>query len=190
MPPHAQAGGHLAALTSTRFTSRASRPDSTTLFYPVISMAMQNYSHANSRREYLGSAPSATVEVAFSADQHVSAASPPAFLIHARDDHVVNSRSSRIYFEAARRHGVSATFVELEAGGHPFVNKARPWQTASSAAVAWLCDSFGARGQGGRGHSHFRSVDACSRRSEQQQQQGALRSLLLGLPGVAAVWQT
>jgi acetyl esterase/lipase len=131
------AGGHLAALASTRYRIRAQRPDFTMLVYPVVSL--ENFTHMNSRREFLGSSPSAQKVSAYSADRHVSRDSPPAFLIHARDDRVVPLNSSRLYFDACAAANVPALLVELPSGGHPFVTKPRAWDTAKAAMLAWLC---------------------------------------------------
>ena len=171
------AGGHLAALASTRYTSRAQRPAFTVLFYPVISM--QNFTHTNSKLEYLGAQPSEALEVAYSADRQVTEDSPPSLLIHARDDRVVDPRSSRLYYDACDTHTVSSMLVELEAGGHPFVNKPKVWQSAWTVALLWMCSRLTQKGA--------YSMAMCANGASQT---SSLRRQLLRVPGVAAVWQT
>ena len=193
------AGGHLAALAATRYTTSSNRPDFALLMYPVISMALENHTHANSRREYLGDAPSEALVAAYSADRQVTRSSPPTFLIHARDDKIVSYRSSRLFYDACAAQAVRATFVELEAGGHPFVNKKFAWLPARTASLAWLCSTLklhGSRGvraamlsgsvtcadAEGCGGGLSGGADVCG--------DGSLRARLLNLPGVAAVSQT
>ena len=167
------AGGHLVALASTRYTSRAQRPAFTVLF------SMQNFTHTNSKLEYLGAQPSEALEVAYSADRQVTDDSPPSLLIHARDDRVVDPRSSHLYYDACDKHTVSSMLVELEAGGHPFVNKPKVWQSAWTVTLLWMCSRLTQRGAD--------SMAICVNGASQT---SSLRRQLLRVPGVAAVWQS
>ena len=190
------AGGHLAALASTLFTSSLNRPNFTMLLYPVISMAVENYTHINSRREFLGSAPSDVDVSRYSADRQVMRRTPPALLVHARDDHVVNPKSSWLYYNAcATMPPCKATLVELPSGGHPFVNKPVAWRVAQRVIVAWLC---------AWAHHHvprsFESVKGCGNSNDPytvgvtagQQPQGSAPLVveLRRIQGIAGAWQT
>jgi len=173
------AGGHLAALATTRYMTSSSRPSFAMLMYPVISMDFENYTHVNSRREYLGNAPTAAQVAEYSADRHVNTRTPPTFLVHARDDHVVPLGSSKLYYNACAAQQARCTLVEVSQGGHPFANKPHVWQPARTAALAWLCATF----------AHGRSIslpEMCAG----LEGTSSLRARLLQLPGVAAVWQT
>jgi acetyl esterase/lipase len=129
------AGGHLAALAVTSF-----QPSFGLLMYPVISMDFANHTHANTRREFLGRSPTTATISMYSAERHVSSASPPTLLIHAQDDHVVSVNSSHVFYRAcAARRDCASTLIELTAGGHPWVNKPAAWGTAKAAIIAWLC---------------------------------------------------
>lgn len=130
------AGGHLAALAATKFTSQVNRPDFAILMYPVVSL--ENNTHANSKREYVGPQATSADLRAYSADRHVSANTPPTFLAHALDDKIVPPASSRMYFDACWRQGAACTLVEMSEGGHPFITKLHAWEPARYAALSWL----------------------------------------------------
>ncbi len=124
------AGGHLAAMTSHRHDV-----DFTILFYPVITME-EGVTHGGSRRNLLGDQAAALAE-AFSAERQVSARTPPAFLLHARDDKAVPIENSLRYYRAQLGHGLSAEAFFPEKGGHgPAVFRQNPaWE---HALTTWL----------------------------------------------------
>lgn len=122
------AGGHLAASAATRFQRMADshvrdttsvRPDFVILMYPVISFA-DELTHRGSRTHLLGENPTAAEISLFSADRQVSAASPPAFLVHAADDETVPVGNSLAYYQACLDQGVPAEMHLYPAGGHGF----------------------------------------------------------------------
>jgi acetyl esterase/lipase len=121
------AGGHLSATAGTRWTSpraedmgpESLRPDFLVLIYPLISM-QDGLVHLNSRLQLLGPYATADQLQLFSADQQVTAASPPAFLVHAADDIYVPVGNSRAYYQACIDHGVSAELHVYAAGNHNF----------------------------------------------------------------------
>lgn len=131
------AGGHLAALAATKFTSASNRPDFAMLIYPLISM-VNTYTHANSKRELLGPEPSAALVRNFSAEKQVRVQTPMTILISADDDHVVPPINSKLYLDACQGKGVFCTSVSLAKGGHPFVNKPKVWPTAKTALWIWI----------------------------------------------------
>ncbi len=106
------AGGHLAATIATRFDAGdssaadsiervSSRPTILVLAYPVISM-VDGITHATSRRNLLGPDPSPELIAELSADQHVTAGTPPTFLFHTADDPVVPVENSLLFAAALR----------------------------------------------------------------------------------------
>lgn len=135
------AGGHLAAITSTHFQFHKKpatvRPDFTILVYPVISMATGT-AHSGSRENLLGKTPTQEMIDLFSADRQVTAKTPPAFLVHAKDDRVV-IENSYLYREALKKNGVPVETLIFEKGGHGYgmYNKDSPvfWP---AKAVEWL----------------------------------------------------
>lgn len=126
------AGGHLAATAATRFNHPAAqfledqplRPDFLVLVYPVISM-MDDLAHQGSRTLLLGDAASQRDLQYFSAERHVSPATPPTFLVHATDDSSVKVQNSLHFYEALVDHGVPSSLHVFTTGGHGFglVNK-------------------------------------------------------------------
>lgn len=122
------AGGHLAATASTHFTNAVIdnneninlRPDFSLLVYPVISFT-DKLGHGGSRKNLLGSDPAADKIKSFSNELQVNAQTPPAFLIHAADDNVVDVDNSIEYFEALRHNKVPAEMHIYPKGNHGFV---------------------------------------------------------------------
>ena len=131
------AGGNVAALAATRFTSGADRADFGMLIYPVVSMRVP-YTHLLSRRELMGSHPSDETIELYSAERHVSHRTPPTFLSHALDDPLVDPANSLLYYNACQAHRVRCDLFPLATGGHPFVVKPQAWEPCRSAALAWL----------------------------------------------------
>mmetsp|Transcript_78682 Transcript_78682/g.218519 ORF Transcript_78682/g.218519 Transcript_78682/m.218519 type:complete len:338 (+) Transcript_78682:80-1093(+) len=110
------AGGHLAAIAGTHFKDAASRPDFLVLNYPVITMGKKT--HRGSRTQLLGRNPSDKLIELYSAEKQVSNQTPPTFLSHALNDHVVSVENSRMFLAALQAHGVAAKYLELPSGGH------------------------------------------------------------------------
>jgi acetyl esterase/lipase len=143
------AGGHLAALAATmpdagpppdRAAGPSSRPDFAILVYPVVSM--EDLADAGSRINFLGPDPAPDRIADYSADRQVSAATPPVFLVHARDDAVVSAENSRRFHAALQAHGVACAYLELDSGGHGLGYGGPLWDQWQAQALAWL------RGQG------------------------------------------
>lgn len=121
------AGGHLAATAGTHFmqplgpaTSQTSvRPDFMVLLYPVISLT-DSLAHGGSRTRLLGTAPSLAQVRLYSAEQQVTAQTPPTFLVHAADDKTVKVQNSLRFYEACLRRGVPVEMHLYPKGGHGF----------------------------------------------------------------------
>ena len=122
------AGGHVAAMAATSFTTSADpeetdttsvRPDFAVLIYPVISMDT-TVTHPGSRRNLLGENPEPATVARFSADEQVTAATPPVFMVHAGDDVVVPVENTLRFYRRCLDAGVPAELHLYPGGGHGF----------------------------------------------------------------------
>jgi acetyl esterase/lipase len=124
------AGGHAAAVLSTRFADvvyppadpideTPARPDFTVLMYPVILMD-GNAAHAGSRMNLLGPEPKATDVAVQSPHSNVSATTPPTFLLHAADDESVVVLNTLRMHSALLNSGVATELHVFAVGGHGF----------------------------------------------------------------------
>ena len=120
------AGGHLAAITATRFGDKlyepvdaadklSARPDFAGLIYPVISMK-GDLGTTRSRREL--NATQKDADEAYSAELHVTRDTPPTFLAHAADDPIANVGHSLVMFNALKHDNVPVELHVFENGGH------------------------------------------------------------------------
>ena len=121
------AGGHLSAWAGTSFARPAGdnagpesvRPAFLVLLYPVISFS-DTLRHVGSRDNLLGQNPSAELIRQYSNELHVTAQTPPTFLVHAADDKAVPVNNSIVFYQACLRHGVPAEMHLYPRGGHGF----------------------------------------------------------------------
>jgi acetyl esterase/lipase len=121
------AGGHLAATASTHFDkpvidnpdSISLRPDFSLLIYPVISFT-DSLTHMGSRNNLIGKNGSPEKIKEYSNEMLVNAQTPPAFLVHAKDDNAVKPGNSIRYYEALLRNKVPAELRLYQQGGHGF----------------------------------------------------------------------
>ena len=122
------AGGHLASTEATHYDHAVIedsnhtnvRPDFQILVYPVISMK-DSVTHLGSRDNLLGKHPSEKEIDEYSNELCVTSQTPPAYIIQAGDDKVVDVDNSIAYYEQLRHHNV---FVEMHLypkGNHGFV---------------------------------------------------------------------
>lgn len=120
------AGGHLASTEATHLNTVVIenkentnlRPDFMVLLYPVIS-----FTHAKVNAtiaKLLGTVPSEDSLTFFSNEKHVSATTPPTFLLHAGDDERVSVQHSLLFYEALQEAKVKTEFHILQNGGHGF----------------------------------------------------------------------
>ncbi|HJV21011.1 MAG TPA: alpha/beta hydrolase [Sediminibacterium sp.] len=120
------AGGHLAASLSSHYMDLkinnpehiSLRPDFQVLLYPVISF--QAFGHKGSSDNMVGSDASAEQLRYFSNEQWVNSQTPPAFIIHAKDDSTVPVQNALVYHEALQQNKVSSFLHLFEKGGHGF----------------------------------------------------------------------
>lgn len=121
------AGGHLASTLSTHYKEQlianpkkiSFRPDFSILGYPVISFS-DSIGHLGSRTNLIGKTPSQAMIKRFSNERQVTKNTPPAFLVHAKDDRGVPWHNSEDYYEALLENGVAAKVYYYEKGGHGF----------------------------------------------------------------------
>ena len=105
------------------------------LVYPVTSMDVES-----TRRNLLGENPAKSLVDEYSNVRHVTAKTPPTFLVHALDDRGVPIENSLRMYRALRRAGVHVEFAMYEQGGHGFGLVARPSRIAEwpRRCEAWL----------------------------------------------------
>ena len=121
------AGGHLASTAGTHFDkalipnpkNTSLRPDFMILVYPVINLT-DSLMHEGSRINLLGKNPSQEMIKLYSNDLQVNKNTPPAFLVHARDDDAVKVQNSIHFYNALQKHHIDAQLYFYERGGHGF----------------------------------------------------------------------
>ena len=119
------AGGHLAAMASTRFDVsflpdkdvEPMRPAFTILAWPVVSLRFQK---GGTFKNLLGEAVTEEQVGFFSPDEHVTENTPPAFLVHASNDPSVSAENSIIYYKALQKHKVAAELHIYQNDKHGF----------------------------------------------------------------------
>ena len=124
------AGGHLAADLAVSFDQslytpidpadrKSARPAFVGLIYPVATFA-PSISHSVSRNNLLGTGATLQQAAARSPEQHINAATPPSFVVHAFDDPVVPADNSLAWIGACRSAKASVEAHLLAEGGHGF----------------------------------------------------------------------
>lgn len=144
------AGGHLAAMAAVSSKLMYGRkdsvsfmsflPDFSVLVSPVISMG--EYAHAGSRKTLLGEKPTDKDIEVFSAEKLVSAATCPAFLVHAANDKTVAAENSLVYAAAMLKHKRPVSVHIFPEGGHAIALRNNPGSTALWPALCerWLIE--------------------------------------------------
>jgi dienelactone hydrolase len=126
------AGGHLAATLITHFDParphgptldpadpvdrESSRPDLAILCYPVISLG--EFGHGGSRRNLLGTEPSAELVQALSNEFQVTKDTPPTFIWHTVEDKAVPVENALLFATALQRARVPFSLHIYELGAH------------------------------------------------------------------------
>lgn len=141
------AGGHLAALASTRYNvpqvkngTTSLRPDFSVLVYPVISFTDSLTSKlSKSRIHLLGEHFTKDEAEWFSSELHVNATTPPTYLIHAADDSIALVGQSLVYYQALNRNKVPSQIMVYQQGGHGFSVYNKPLDDFwTKGVVNWL----------------------------------------------------
>jgi acetyl esterase/lipase len=145
------AGGHLASTLLTHFDDGdasskdpiervSSRPDIGILCYAVISMGPTT--HAGSRKNLLGSDPSAELIKDLSNELQVTEKTPPTFLWHTANDSVVKVENSLDFAAALSKVKVPFALHVFENGRHglglaskPPYDDLHPW---ANDLLYWL----------------------------------------------------
>jgi acetyl esterase/lipase len=120
------AGGHLAATAATHFDQPVIdnkeqinlRPDFMVLVYAVI--LFDTAIASGTRENLIGAAAQPALIDHFSNEKHVTANTPPAFLVHAADDDVVPVKNSLVFYNALLNANVKASMHIFQSGGHGF----------------------------------------------------------------------
>lgn len=123
------AGGHLASSLATHYndvkienpTKVSLRPDFQLLIYPVISFGPEG--HEGSRINLIGNASDAkTVKASdyFSNEKQITKDTPPAFLVHSKDDDAVPVANATHYYDNLIANKVPAELYLYEKGGHGY----------------------------------------------------------------------
>ena len=145
------AGGHLAATLGTHLTDVSAigdslnkvtfRPDFMILISPVINLG--TYAHAGSRKNLLGPNPAAELLKRYSLEQQVSAATPPAFLVHAANDKSVSPRNSLLFYQALLEKNIPASLHIYPQGGHAIALRNNPGSTETWTELCerWLIET-------------------------------------------------
>jgi len=127
----ASAGGHLASTAATRFDSGkpdsadpverfSCRPDFMLLLYPVISFINDELGGVGSRNNLIGVGKRAELMERYSNERHVTAQTPPTFLVLADDDAGLSSRHSIEFYLALKKFKIPAEMHIFRDGGHGF----------------------------------------------------------------------
>lgn len=143
------AGGHLASTTGTHYDAgdagaadpidRVScKPSLMILVYPVITM--REFTHAGSKRNFLGENPSEQLVALYSNEEQVTKDTPPAFLVHTFADTGVGVENSLQFVAALRKAKVPVELHLYEKGPHGFgLGRGDPVLTTWPARCAeWL----------------------------------------------------
>lgn len=120
------AGGHLAASASVLYKTplvdakaKHLRPAFSLLIYPVISF-QDGVTHKGTRNNLIGPKWTNDEVDYYSCEKQVDKKTPPAFLLHAKDDRAVPYKNSELYKAALDEYGVENKVVLFDKGGHGF----------------------------------------------------------------------
>jgi len=120
------AGGHLASTLTVHYNDIkienkekiSLRPDFSILIYPVITFG--KYTHGGSKNNLLGPNPTDAQIDYFSNEKHVTADTPPTFLVHANDDSAVPVQNSLDFDAALVANKVKGELHVYQGGEHGF----------------------------------------------------------------------
>ena len=120
------AGGHLASTAGTHYQTTfisnpkktSLRPDFMLLIYPVISFT-EAIGSKNSGEQLLGKDAPADKIKEYSNELQVTRKTPPAFLVHAKNDGV-KVENSLVFADALKKHKVPVGMHIYEKGGHGY----------------------------------------------------------------------
>jgi acetyl esterase/lipase len=144
------AGGHLASTAGTKFDlgkpesadpleKYSCRPDFMLLLYPVITFNEQ-YGHMGSRTNLIGPGNKWELVEKYSNELHVTAQTPPTFLVLADDDNAVPTQNSIEFYLALKKFDIPAEMHIFRDGGHGFgMNKTnKPVDQWPNLFISWM----------------------------------------------------
>ena len=131
------AGGHLAATLSSHYAdvkidnplNISLRPNFQILIYPVITM--KDFGHTGSKENLIGKNPTDAQVQYYSNELNVNDQTPPAFIVHAKNDDAVPVQNAYEYDKALKANKVASTLYLFEKGGHGFGMK------NSTSTIQW-----------------------------------------------------
>ena len=130
------AGGHLAGCAATMWRDPQERPDFAVLVYPVISL-VQPFGHLGSRDNLLGKDFAPGLDGALSLEHRVTDRTPPCFIVHGRNDKIVDVRNAELFASSLKSNGVPHDLQILDNGPHGFGLKTpddqAPWTSRCEA---------------------------------------------------------
>lgn len=122
----ASAGGHLATTLGTHTEDYSSikdnldsfsfQPNFMVLISPVITLG--KYAHKGSLDNFLGKNPAQNQIDSFSNENRVSTTTPPAFIVLAQNDPVVNPINGMLFYQAMTEKNISGSLHIFPEGGH------------------------------------------------------------------------
>jgi len=139
------AGGHLAATLLTKFDAgnldaidpvdrHSSRPDVGILCYPVITFHGK-FVQQDTRQNLLGTNYTDELSALLSAQDHVTAQTPPCFIWHTVEDEIVPVENALLFASALRAAGVPFALHLYERGLHGLGLQHHAWP---AEALHWL----------------------------------------------------
>jgi acetyl esterase/lipase len=145
------AGGHLVSTEATHLNTVLIdnqekinlRPDFMILVYPVISFTQAKV--VATVAKLLGANPPEDSLNFFSNEKHVTANTPPTFLLHGGDDKRVSVQHSILFYEALQKANVKSEFHILQSGGHGF---GLEHETRGDKWFSWCMDWLNENGFG------------------------------------------
>ncbi len=134
------AGGHLASMASTHFTSPKNRPDFAVLIYPVVTLK-EGLGHMGSRYNLIGREYKPALVAEYSNELKVTEATPPTFIGFSSDDKTVDPRNGTLYYDALKGAGVKECELHIyPSGGHGWPAPFRYEDEYRAALSRWLSE--------------------------------------------------
>ncbi len=130
----ASAGGHLATTLGTHSEDYSSikdnldafsfHPNFMVLISPVITLG--KFAHKGSLDNFLGKNPTQNQIDSFSNENQVTTTTPPAFIVLAQNDPVVNPINGMLFYQAMTEKNISGSLHVFPEGGHSIALKNNP----------------------------------------------------------------
>jgi acetyl esterase/lipase len=114
------------------------RPDFMLLLSPVITM--KQYAHPGSKKNLLGSDTTRERADKYSNELHVTAQTPPAFIVHAANDNTVPVQNSLLFYSALVDKKINASLHVFPQGAHGIKLRDNPGSVEqwTSLCEAWM----------------------------------------------------